>query len=147
MLRRYGCLCRGEQPVSVVYYRSGYAPADYPSEAVSLTHLTPHGSLSQMDTDAALPLFVSEGLAYHQTGSLQVEQNMLLKETFLDSVHVFKLWVLTVDLLTLPRWNGRAGVDGQAATRAIFCSQMPKHIIPFSRFQKDPTRISKARSS
>ncbi len=67
--------------------------------------------------------------------------------TFLDSVHVFKLWVLTVDLLTLPRWNGRAGVDGQAATRAIFCSQMPKHIIPFSRCQKDPTRISKARSS
>jgi hypothetical protein len=70
----------GEQAVSVVYYRSGYAPADYPSEAVSLTHLTPHGSLSQMDTDAALPLFVSEGLAYHQTGSLQVEKNMLLKE-------------------------------------------------------------------
>jgi hypothetical protein len=30
----------GEQAVSVVYYRSGYAPTDYPSEAVSLTYTT-----------------------------------------------------------------------------------------------------------
>jgi len=28
--------CRGGQEISVVYFRAGYAPTDYPSEAVSV---------------------------------------------------------------------------------------------------------------
>lgn len=56
----------GEQAVSVVYYRSGYAPADYPSEAEWMARL-----LLERSSAVKCP-----SISYHLAGAKKIQQEL-----------------------------------------------------------------------
>lgn len=73
-----GTLVLGEEPVAVVYFRAGYAPADYPSESEWRARL-----LIEQSSAVKCP-----SIAYHLAGTKKIQQELAkpnVLERFLDN--------------------------------------------------------------
>lgn len=135
--------CRDGQTVSVVYFRAGYSPNDYPSEAVCATAFV-----------WWIPFFIREEIPILDS-YFCINHEVPWKRFCFRSICIFVFWFMFHSFLFLQRKRNAyshftmvsflyiVGMESQAFDGAVICYKVPFNILPFSGNEKDPARTSK----